>query len=634
METILLGERYELLEQIGEGGMSFVYKARDKKLNRFVAVKILKKDFINNADIVEKFKKEATAIANLSDPNIVNVLDVGTQDQAHYIVMEYVKGSTLKEFIRDKGRLPYDLSINIAIQVAKALDCAHKNNIIHRDIKPQNILVTEDGTIKVTDFGIAKSTNSSTIINTSNIIGSAHYFSPEQAKGNYIDSRTDLYSLGVVIYEMVTGRLPFDADSPVSVALKHIQEDVVPPKNINSTIPESLNKLILKAMEKAQIKRYQSAKELIGDLEKIKNDPNVVIGSIPVNQDEFTRVMAPVNVPPTPKSTASKISNNDWEDDEEDEWDDEDDEENKGKKTKIRIILGLVFALILVAAGVGTYFITRNTTSNQSITVPTGLVNSPKEDVQKKLEALGLIMDIGGEEKSDKPAGTVLSVTPSEGSTVKKNDHIRVVISGEENKLKAPGLVGLTLDDAKKYLDNQNLKLGNVTYEYSDTDPKDQVIKQSPEKDADMSENDKINLVVSKGPEIKNTNVPPVIGLSEADARNALSQAKLQVKVNYVDTDKQSDNGKVTSSNIAEGTSVKEGTTVTINVGRFVEANVDLTPALSMSPADAKAFIQSKGFNNVTIQGNGDKVSSLNKTSAKPSEAIVIYVIQSQPTTH
>ncbi|MDD7793745.1 Stk1 family PASTA domain-containing Ser/Thr kinase [Clostridium sp. 'White wine YQ'] len=568
METILLGERYELLEQIGEGGMSFVYKAIDKKLNRFVAVKILKKDFINNADIVEKFKKEATAIANLSDPNIVNVLDVGTQDQAHYIVMEYVKGSTLKEFIRDKGRLSYDLSINIAIQVARALDCAHKNNIIHRDIKPQNILVTEDGTIKVTDFGIAKSTNSSTIINTSNIIGSAHYFSPEQAKGNYIDSRTDLYSLGVVIYEMVTGRLPFDADSPVSVALKHIQEDVVPPKNINSTIPDSLNKLILKAMEKAQIKRYQSAKELIGDLEKIKNDPNVVIGSVPVNQDEFTRVMAPVNVPTTPKPTASKIANNDWEDDEEDEWDDEDEDENKSKKTKIRIILGLVFALILVAAGVGTYFITRNTNSNESITVPTGLVNSPKEDVQKKLEALGLVMDIGGEEKSDKPEGTVLSVTPNEGSAVKKNDHIRVIISGGVTKLKAPGLTTLNIEDAKKFLSNENIQLGNVTYEYSDSIPKDQVISQTPEAGTEMSQNNKIDLVVSKGPEIKNTNVPSLIGLSEADARNALTAAKLQVKVNYQDTDNQSEIGKVIASTHAEGISVKEGTQVTITVGR------------------------------------------------------------------
>lgn len=201
MENIILGDRYELQEKIGEGGMSLVYKARDKKLNRFIAVKILKHEFIDNEDIVDKFKKEATAIANLNDPYIVNVLDVGSQDDYNYIVMEYVKGKTLKEFIREKGRIPYDLALNFSTQIAKALDCAHKNNIIHRDIKPQNILVTEEGSLKVTDFGIAKSTNSSTITNTSNVIGSAHYFSPEQAKGNYIDSRTDLYSLGVVIYE-------------------------------------------------------------------------------------------------------------------------------------------------------------------------------------------------------------------------------------------------------------------------------------------------------------------------------------------------------------------------------------------------------------------------------------------------
>lgn len=231
MNGIVLGNRYELLEKIGEGGMSEVFKARCNKLNRFVAVKILKKEFCNNPDIVEKFKGEATAIATLSDNNIVNILDVGTQDDINYIVMEYVKGKTLKDVIKQVGKMNYETGISVAIQIARALDCAHRNKIIHRDVKPQNILVTEDGVMKVTDFGIAKSSTSSTITNTSTIMGSAHYLSPEQAKGSFIDCRTDLYSLGVVLYEMVTGIVPFQADSAVTIALKHIQEEVVFPKS-------------------------------------------------------------------------------------------------------------------------------------------------------------------------------------------------------------------------------------------------------------------------------------------------------------------------------------------------------------------------------------------------------------------
>ena len=270
MIGVILGGRYEILEKVGEGGMSEVFKAKCHKLNRYVAIKILKKQFANNEEISQKFKKEATAIATLSDANIVNILDVGTQEGIDYIIMEYISGKTLKDLINSNGKLPYTTAINIALQIAKALDCAHRNNVIHRDIKPQNILVTESGEIKVTDFGIAKSADSQTITNTTSVIGSAHYLSPEQARGTYIDFRTDIYSLGIVLYEMVTGVLPFEGDSPVTVALKHIQEEPIPPKNLNSSVPSSLNNLILKATQKEPIKRYENAKELIQDLNKIK----------------------------------------------------------------------------------------------------------------------------------------------------------------------------------------------------------------------------------------------------------------------------------------------------------------------------------------------------------------------------
>eukprot|EP00831_Metopus_contortus_P013533 TRINITY_DN1549_c0_g1_i1.p2 TRINITY_DN1549_c0_g1~~TRINITY_DN1549_c0_g1_i1.p2 ORF type:complete len:383 (-),score=43.71 TRINITY_DN1549_c0_g1_i1:390-1538(-) len=310
-----------------------------------------KKNFCHNEQIVKKFKDEATAIATLSDNNIVNILDVGTQEDLNYIVMEYIKGKTLKDVIKQVGKMNYETAISIAIQIAKALDCAHRNNIVHRDVKPQNILVTEDGMMKVTDFGIAKSTSSATITNTTTIMGSAHYLSPEQARGSFVDCRTDLYSLGIVIYEMVTGTLPFEADSAVTVALKHIQEQAVEPKKINSKIPDSLNTLILKAIEKDQNKRYQSAKEIINDLQKIKDNPNALIDSIKDDTNDQTIIMSPV----TEQIKKQSVSDDEYKDYDED-YDDEDYDNNdemlssKRRKKIIKIILiasGIIFLVIL-----------------------------------------------------------------------------------------------------------------------------------------------------------------------------------------------------------------------------------------------------------------------------------------------
>ena len=315
MISRVLGSRYEIIEIIGEGGMAKVYKARDNKLNRLVAVKILKKEFANNIDIADKFKREATAVANLSDANIVNILDVGHEEDENidFIIMEYVNGKTLKELITYNGKLSFNTTITIGIQIAKALECAHKNNIIHRDVKPQNILVTERGEIKVTDFGIAKSTTSSTITNTTTIMGSAHYLSPEQAKGTFIDFRTDLYSLGVVLYEMVTGKLPFDGESPVTVALKHIQEDPKAPKEINPSVPESLNNLILKVMSKEPINRYENAKAMLIDLQKIKDDPDVKINSVESFDNSKTIVMDAIDI--NAVKNAKAVSKSEFEED-------------------------------------------------------------------------------------------------------------------------------------------------------------------------------------------------------------------------------------------------------------------------------------------------------------------------------
>ncbi|SHH51573.1 Stk1 family PASTA domain-containing Ser/Thr kinase [Clostridium intestinale] len=629
MENIILGDRYELQEKIGEGGMSLVYKARDKKLNRFIAVKILKHEFIDNEDIVDKFKKEATAIANLNDPYIVNVLDVGSQDDYNYIVMEYVKGKTLKELIREKGRIPYDLALNFSTQIAKALDCAHKNNIIHRDIKPQNILVTEEGSLKVTDFGIAKSTNSSTITNTSNVIGSAHYFSPEQAKGNYIDSRTDLYSLGVVIYEMVTGRVPFDADSPVSVALKHIQEEVVPPKNINSAVPESLNKLILKAMEKEQIKRYQSAKEMIVDLDKIKNDPNAIIGTVPVTEDDFTRVMPsvnPANVAAVKNSTSK--SNDDWEEDE-DDWDEEEDDSKKKKnKTKLGIILALVAVLILAGAAITTYFLTTNNKKAEDLKMPK-VIGLKQDDAEKTLKDMGLEMLVAGEEKSTEPAGTVVKANKNEGDTVKKGETIRVYVSGKETKKKLQDVTGLDENQAIAFLGNAGLEV-TVNREYSDTVEKGKVIKQDPKGDTEITEDTKVTLTVSQGK--KPVTVPKLLGLSKQDAISALSAVGLNGDSKEAETTDKNKDGKVIDSSVKEGNTADAGSTITLTIGRYKDDNPDIELGFLVGKTvqEAADYMESKGINPTTDNKNGDIVERLSKTKAKKGETITIYTKKSE----
>ena len=269
----VIGNRYEILEKIGEGGMATVYKARCNILKRYVAVKVLREEFTTDEEFIRRFNTEAQAAASLTHPNIVSIFDVGHEDNIYYIVMELVQGKTLKEIINEDGVLPWKWSVNIAIQVASALETAHKNNIVHRDIKPHNIIITEDGIAKVTDFGIAKAVSNSTITAFGTTIGSVHYFSPEHARGGYTDAKSDIYSLGVVMYEMLTGRVPFDADTPVSIALKHMQEKPVEPMKLNPSIPFAINKIIMKAMEKEPSLRYQNATEMLKDLSMALKDP-------------------------------------------------------------------------------------------------------------------------------------------------------------------------------------------------------------------------------------------------------------------------------------------------------------------------------------------------------------------------
>jgi len=560
----ILGNRYELLEKIGEGGMAIVYKAKCHLLNRYVAVKILKEEFSNNIEFMEKFKREAASAASLSANNIVNIYDVGSERDINYIVMEYIKGKTLKEIILQNGAMNYKQAIDYGMQIAKALECAHKNNIIHRDIKPHNILVTEDGTVKVTDFGIAKASSSVTITNTSTVMGSAHYFSPEQAKASFVDFRTDIYSFGIVLYEMVTGRVPYDAESPVSVALKHIQEPVVPPKHINGNIPENLNKLILKAIEKEPIKRYQTAKDMLLDLQRIQNNSAYTIASNSM-ENEYTRIMEPVNIS-----------------DYENEENDGDSKPKINKKNKTKIIVSVAIILVIVLGGIAggiykTIFPSggKGETTTNKIVVPK-IKGLDVSEAEKIVIEKGLTFTEAGKENSDEPKGTVLECFPEEGTEVKPNSEVRVTVSNGPESFKVPYVKGLDKISAQAMIEQNGLVLGNVDEQFSDSIDIGKVISQDPPEDSSVQKGDKVNLVISKGAQVKRTNVPSLNGISINEADRVLQSKNLKLgdRKEVVTNDKAQD-GKIFNQDIAANTEVNEGITVNVSYYKYEEPKVE-----------------------------------------------------------
>lgn len=626
----VLGNRYELIENIGEGGMAIVYKARDKKLNRLVAVKILKKEFSDNVEIAEKFKREATAIANLSDTNIVNVLDVGHEEDSNteYFVMEYVNGKTLKELIVYSGKLAYTTAINIAIQIAKALECAHKNNIIHRDIKPQNILVTENGDVKVTDFGIAKSTTASTITNTTTIMGSAHYLSPEQAKGTFVDARTDLYSLGIVIYEMVTGRLPFDGESPVTIALKHIQEQPVPPKQITASIPDSLNALILKAISKEPINRYQSSREMMTDLQKIKDDPNVIIAAKANLDDSRTIIMSPItdeqmNSSKIGKTNENKVKNEEFvnDDDEldddfdEDEngYDDDEAEERKpakasrkntngGKRKKVIITTLIIVLLMAIAIPAGMMLLG----GEKDVVLP-DLAGKTEEQARAQLESLKIKLQVEKKVNSEQyPEGQIVATNPVANTTVKTNSTVYVTISAGVEKVVVPDVRDISGNAAKAKLSNLDLNY-NVTEQYSDSVEAGNVISQSPEKNTEVEKGTTVELVISVGPETKYTYMPNLMTLGKDAAKNVLENSNLKLgNVKELETSNENEDGIVLGQSYDTGTQLEEWTTVDITIGKFVEPDIDVNKYLyrNMGLAEAIKALKDAGIEYTISGGN------------------------------
>ena len=603
LEGKVLGDRYEIIEKIGSGGMATVYKATDKVLKRYVAVKILRDEFTTDEEFIKRFEAEAQSAAGLTHANIVSIFDVGIDGNLYYIVMELIQGKTLKEIIvEERGPLPWKWSVNVAIQIASALEVAHRNNIIHRDIKPHNIIITEDGIAKVTDFGIAKAVSNSTITAFGTTIGSVHYFSPEHARGGFTDAKSDLYSLGVVMYEMVTGKVPFDADTPVSVALKHMQEEPVEPIELNPNLPMAVNKIIMKALQKDTTLRYQSATDILRDLRSALKNPDgdfvedtmydATAKTQKINTDIYGNIQEPKN--------------------------NEKKEEGRFKRfikshKALSIFVGLILLFGVVFGGtLGVLHFTNPAEVDMPI-----VVGLSKEQAKQDVENAKLVFEISREEYSkDVQEGFVISqkseVDTGDFSTepstkkVKEGSKVLVVVSKGQEKTKVPNVEGKKREDAIKMLEEAKLE-AEVIEETSRTVEEGYVISQEIEADTEAFAGDTVKIHVSTGTGIKQVSVVSVIGQNEADGKKTLEDLGLKVNITYVDA--TSDNGKITNQSISGGKVVDEGTTITLTVNKVAE-----TKNLSVN-ISVKAI--TGGYNENNNSGENETGNTSNKNVSK-----------------
>lgn len=551
MDKIILDSRYEIIKEIGVGGMAKVYKAKDRLLDRYVAIKILKDQYAEDDEFSKKFNNEAQSAAKLSHINIVNVYDIGKDmlngKLIQYIVMEYVEGETLKDLIdREKVLENHDI-IDYSTQIAQALKSAHDSGIVHRDIKPQNILIDKYGLCKVTDFGIARVSSNATITYTSSILGTVHYISPEQAKGKIVDLKSDLYSLGAVMYEMATGRVPFDADNSVGIAVMHIQDDPIPPREINPNLSKHLNYIIMKLLKKDPTERFQNASELIEALD----DESLVKG-----EDTFEDTARIPIVVPKKESYQEPI-----EEDREAVYVSTGEEKNKKKKkkTSIKIWPLALLAFILVAAVY--FFSSRNSTDE--IEVPT-VVNLTEEQAVEQLEKRGFRANIARNAESDEyEKGKVMSQDPDASTRAKKGTIVNLVISSGR-EISVPELKNMNLSQAEETLKDLGLKIGTTSTDYSNTVDKDLVIRQEPSSGAKVQSGTEINLVISVGKEdtTEIIKVGKYVGMSEKDAIATARNNHLRVRNVDYQYSSSIDKGHVISQSIGAETEVAENSAI------------------------------------------------------------------------
>lgn len=657
-DGIFLGKRYEVLSKIGAGGMADVYKGKDHMLNRYVAIKVLKKEFKEDENFVRKFRSEAQAAAGLIHPNVVNVYDVGEDRGLYYMVMELVEGITLKEYIDKKGRLSHKETISIAIQMCTGIGVAHAANIIHRDIKPQNIIISKDGKVKVTDFGIAKATTSNTI--SSNAMGSVHYTSPEQARGGFSDQKSDIYSIGITLYEMVTGQVPFDGDSTVSVAIKHLQEEITPPSEIVPDIPYSLEQIILKCTQKNGERRYKNTDELIQDLKRslVDSDGDFVIipplgnaDTVIITDEELDDIRSSYDeeddfdeYDEDEYGDEEEFDEYDEDDDEYDEYDDDEEYGGKGKKgkgsddvnprmKKVMKILTIVVAIIIVfilvfaigkAAGIfkgGFGIDTVDTDEKAKVKVP-NVVGMTEDEAKKTLNKKGLGFKVVAREESKKyEEGTVSKQKTEAGKRVAKNTTIQVVVSsgliGDE--ITVPDVSNMSESEAQKALEDAGFEKITSDFAYSDSVAEGDVIGTTPAANAKATKDTEIVMKVSKGSEKKT--VPNVVGQQDGDAQNAITAAGLTVGTVTYEYYDDVPKGQVVSQTVAGGKKVAPGTSVglTISSGPKPPEKISVPPVTNTTLDNARQLLSSAGLKagNITYQ-HSDTVESGNVISCTP----------------
>lgn len=598
-EGMILGERYEIISEIGAGGMANVYKARDHKLNRLVAVKVLKPEFRDDKSFIAKFQKEAQAAAGLTHPNIVNVYDVGDDAGVNFIVMELVEGITLKDYITKKGKLSVKEATSIAIQVSLGLEAAHNSNIVHRDVKPQNIIISTDGKVKLSDFGIARAVTSNTI--TSNVMVSVHYSSPEQVRGGYSDKKSDIYSLGITMYEMVTGRVPFDGDTSVAVAIKHLQEEMVPPSRFAPDLPFSLEQIILKCTQKSVDRRYNSLSEVIDDLKRSLVDPQGdFVALMPLSSHAQTMQMSEAQMQAIKGGAASyqKPYQSSYQEqqvlyeedmDDEDDYDDDDDDGISSKLEKAMTIGGFIIGAIIIciliyfigtAAGIFKFGsnkkeeeppqqveeVVEEETEDGLVTVP-NLLGYTVAEAEAALKDLGIGLVKAGEEPSEEyEKGQIMRQSIVGGEKVEKHTTIEYTLSTGSVALTVPNVVNQPQADAEATLKDMGLET-SIQQDYSTEIAIGNVISVNPEVGSSVNKGDTITLVVSKGASDVEVTVPSVGGYPEEEAKAILEGKGLVVTVE-TGTSERVNEGEVCGQSIPGGTKVNSGTEITITINR------------------------------------------------------------------
>lgn len=612
-EGMIVGERYEVVSKVGTGGMADVYKAKDHKLNRFVAMKVLKQEFREDTNFIKKFKTEAQSAAGLTHPNVVNVFDVGENQGIHYIVMELVEGITLKEYISKKGKLSVKEATSIAIQVSMGLEAAHNHGIVHRDVKPQNIIISTDGKVKVTDFGIARAASSNTI--SSNVMGSVHYSSPEQVRGGYSDEKSDIYSLGITMYEMVTGVVPFEGDTTVSIAIKHLQEEMEPPSDYTPDLPYSLEQIIFKCTQKSVDRRYPKMEEVIADLKHSLIDPQGDFVKLsPLNTDGKTVVFQGEDIDAIRKNNAIKevpplAAEEDYydsagEDEDEEEYI-EDDKEDTGGGLNRRLekamtiggfiigalIIGVLIVLIGNAAGLFSFGpgsggaddkVAKETQAPESdmVEVP-NLVGKTEEEATGIVKELYLGLQYTEEETSDTYAKGLISFQEIEpGTKVQKYTTIKYKLSSGSAALAVPDVVGQQQETAERTLKDMGFTV-STTKSYSYDHELGIVMSMTPAAGTQSTAGEMVTLEVSMGNEYEDSVIPGVIGMDETAAKAAM--AAFNVIVEYASSDTVPE-GQVMAQNVAEGISAEKGSSVTITVSSGPESTPSPEADESQSP--------------------------------------------------